>query len=187
MRACPQCSRLIHDAAMVCRFCNELVSGHFAVAQGWEDFALRFSQLSKREQRDLWQDLSDDDRSYAQKALGVEPPERFEFTSMPGKQIEEAHRDLGETPRHLVDLSGAQLRRLLAGYIVLFLFSLGLVASVLLFRFVEVPGLASKSPLLSRATISKSLDRHATTASRKPAGLAAKTGLAAKSGLAEKE
>ncbi len=111
---------------------------------GMESRGYRSSIRQQKGQRDVWQDLSDDDRSYAQKALGVEPPERFEFNSMPRKQTEEAPQDLGETPGHLVDLSGAQLRRLLAGYIVLFLFSLGLVASVLLFRFVEVPGLASE-------------------------------------------
>ena len=48
MRACPQCSQLIHNAATVCRFCKESVPGDFAVALGWKDFAGRFHQASKR-------------------------------------------------------------------------------------------------------------------------------------------
>ena len=155
MRACPECSQLIHDAATLCRFCKESVPGDVAVAPGWRNFASQFHQVSRREQRGLWQDLGDEERAYAQRVLGVEPPERFGFTSRPRKRAE-------STLQSVLDLAGSQLRRLLTGYVLLFIVSLGLAAGVLLLRFLEVPGLASQSLILSAAAVSESLDRHRT-------------------------
>ena len=169
MRACPQCSLLIHDAAVVCRFCNESVTGHFAVAPGWKNFASRFFQASKREQRDLWRDLGAEDRSYAQRALGLESPERFEFTS---ERLEEDD----PAPRPVVDPSGFQLRRLLTGYALLFTLSVALVAGVLLLRIVETPSLAFQSLILSVETISQNLHPSGMIASKKRAVFARDAG-----------
>ncbi len=152
MRVCPQCTQLIHDAATLCRFCQEPVPGYFAVATGWKNFADEFHQATKRKQWHLWQKLGDEDRSYAQKALGMEPPERLDFSSPTRKQT-------AAVPRPAINhQAGFQLRRLLTGYILLFAMGLALVAGVMLFRMVEIPGLASQDLVLAAPTISQYLE-----------------------------
>ena len=151
MRVCPQCTQLIHDTLTLCRFCKEPVPAHFAIAPGWRNFADEFHQATKRKQWNLWQKLSDEQRSYAQKALGTEPPERLEFTSRTRNQTAQAFLPA-------LELGGSQLKRLLTGYILLFIIFLALVAGVMLLRIVEVPSLASQALILATPTISQDLD-----------------------------
>ena len=151
---------MIHNAATVCRFCKESVPGHFPVALGWQNFASCFHRASRREQWDSWQELGDEDRCYAQKVLGVESPERFEFTFGLRKRAE-------STPQPVVALGRSQLWRLLTGYMLLFIISLALVAGVMLLRSAEVPSLASRGFILSTSTISQNLDQGLTIAYEK--------------------
>ena len=142
MRVCPHCTQLVHDAATLCRFCKEPVPGYFAVAPGWKNFADEFHQATKRHQWHLWQKLSDEDRSYAQKTLGMVPPERLDFTF---------------TQTAIDPQAGFQVRRLLTGYLLLFIMGLAFVAGVMLFWIVEIPSLASQGLILGAPTTSQDL------------------------------
>ena len=137
MRACLHCAQLIHDAATFCRFCKEPVPGYQAVAPGWRNFSNEYHQATKRRQWDLWQQLSHEERSYAQKTLGMGPPQRLEFTSANPNPAAVA-------PWRTIDPAGFQLRRLLTAYMLLLILSLALVAAVRLLRVVEIPSLASQ-------------------------------------------
>ena len=81
----------------------------------------------------------------------MEPPERLEFTSRTRNQTA-----LALLPA--LELGGSQLKRLLTGYILVFIVSLALVAGVMLFRIVEVPSLASQALIFATPTISQDLD-----------------------------
>ncbi len=153
MRGCPYCSQLIHDAAVVCRFCRESVPQVLSVEPEWEDFTSRFYRVSDGKRWDLWNTLPAEKRTYAQKILGMAPPDRVAPTYTGGAVVKATP---AQTP---VDVVGSQLRRLLTGYLLLSVMTLAFAACVMVFQVVEVPSLASQKLLLSAPGISGDLDQ----------------------------
>ncbi len=89
MRQCPQCSQLIQDAAVHCRFCAHDVNPTIASSEEWTQFGKKFHRLSAASQQTEWDGLSRDDQAFLQKTMGIVPPE------LPG--IREALDDLRES------------------------------------------------------------------------------------------
>ncbi len=75
MRHCPNCSSLIQDASIFCRFCDHDVAPATESSDKWTEFGKKYRSLSPAERRTVWDQLSPDDRNYVRKVLGIPSPD----------------------------------------------------------------------------------------------------------------
>lgn len=151
MRNCPVCSELIHDAAVMCRFCNDPVPQERQTSPEWVDFAHEFYGLPNTGRWGLWQSLSPEKRLYAQQVLGMAAPRGYDS----GFMVRAAKAKVRITP---AQRSGFELRRLLAGYLLCGTMGLAAAGWVLVFNLVPMPDLTPVQLTLSSPVGASSAD-----------------------------
>ena len=127
MRHCPHCAELIQDAAAVCRFCKDSVPQLTPTSQEWTTFARTFYKLPPHKQWQAWEDLEEEERGFAQRVLGIDPPDHI-------SRYVEAEAAAAVTS---ADSVGSQFRRIIFRVLVLVSLTLALLACALVLRLIE--------------------------------------------------
>ena len=74
MKQCPHCSRLIMDVAARCRFCGKDLPGQDPAGQDWEPFIRGYKNGYPATQRQLWEELTQEQQEYLVAEFGISPP-----------------------------------------------------------------------------------------------------------------